>query len=170
MENGIKVKSLSCIQLFVTPWTVAHQTSLSMGFSRKEYWSGLPFPSPGDLPDSEIKPRSPSLWTDTLPSESPGKPQKMVSRFFKKLRIELPYDPATPLLGIYPDKMYHLKRYMHPNVHSCTIYNSQSIEASKVHQQMNGQRTCSIYLQLNTNQSLKKDKTMPFGPRVYHTK
>ena len=69
-----------------------------------------------------------------FPSEPPGKPQKMVWRFFKKLGIELPYDPATPLLGIYPDKIYHLKRYMHPNVHSCTIYNSQSIEASKVHQ------------------------------------
>ena len=46
-----EVKSLSCVRLFATPWTVAHQASLPMGFSRQEYWSGLPFPSPGDLPD-----------------------------------------------------------------------------------------------------------------------
>ena len=52
----IKVKSLSRVRLFVTPWTVACQAPLSMGFSRQEYWSGLPFPSPGDLPNSEIEP------------------------------------------------------------------------------------------------------------------
>ena len=72
-EFHLKVKSLSCVQLFVTPWTVANQASLSMGFSRQEYWSGLPFPSPGDLPNPGIKPRSPALQADTLPSEPPGK-------------------------------------------------------------------------------------------------
>ena len=51
----VKVKSLSHIQLFATPWTVAYQALLSMGFSRQEYWSGLPFPSPGDLPDPGIE-------------------------------------------------------------------------------------------------------------------
>ena len=56
-----KVKSLSCVQLFATPWTVAYQAPPSMGFSRQEYWSGLPFPSPGDLPDPGIKPWSPAL-------------------------------------------------------------------------------------------------------------
>ena len=56
-----KVKSLSRVQLFATPWTVAYQASPSMGFSRQEYWSGVPFPSPGDLPDPGIEPRSPSL-------------------------------------------------------------------------------------------------------------
>ena len=71
----MKVKSLSCIQLFVTPWTVAHQASLSMGFSRQEYWSGLPFPPPGDIPNPGIKPRSPALQADALPSEPPGKPK-----------------------------------------------------------------------------------------------
>ena len=71
----MKVKSLSCVQLFATPWTVAHQAPLSMGFSRQEYWSGLPFPSPGDLPDSGIKPGSPTLEADALTSEPPGKPQ-----------------------------------------------------------------------------------------------
>ena len=59
---------------FVTQWTAAHQVPLSMGFSRQEYWSGLPFPSPGDLPDPEIKFKSPILQADSLPSETPGKP------------------------------------------------------------------------------------------------
>ena len=72
-EFHLKVKSLSRVQLFVTPWTLAYQTSLSMGFSRQEYWSGLPFPSPGDLPNPGIKPGSPALQADTLPSEPPGK-------------------------------------------------------------------------------------------------
>ena len=68
------MKSLSRVQLFATPWTVAHQAPPSMGFSRQEYWSGLPFPSPGDLPDPGIKPRSPALQADALTSEPPGKP------------------------------------------------------------------------------------------------
>ena len=56
-----KVKSLSRVRLFVTPWTVTYQAPPSMGSSRQEYWSGLPFPSPGDLPDPGIKPASPAL-------------------------------------------------------------------------------------------------------------
>ena len=70
----VKVKSLSPVRLFATPWTVAHQAPPSMGFSRQEYWSGLPFPSPGDLRDPGIKPRSPALQADVLTSEPPGKP------------------------------------------------------------------------------------------------
>ena len=70
----VKVKSLSRVQLFATLWTIAHQAPPSVGFSRQEYWSGLPFPSPGDLPDPGIEPRSPTLWTDALTSEPPGKP------------------------------------------------------------------------------------------------
>ena len=69
--GGLVAKS--CLTL-VTPWTVAHQAPLSMKFSRQEYWSGLPFPSPGDLPDPGSEPRSPTLHADTLLSESPGKP------------------------------------------------------------------------------------------------
>ena len=75
MHEKMKVKSLSGFQLFVTKWTVAYQASPSMGFSRKEYWSGLPLPSPGDLPDPGIALRSPALRADALPSEPPGKPQ-----------------------------------------------------------------------------------------------
>jgi len=59
----------------VTSWAVAHRASLSMEFSRQEYWSGLPFSSPGDLSDPVIEPRSPALQADSLPSEPPGKPQ-----------------------------------------------------------------------------------------------
>ena len=70
----VKVKLLSHVRLFVTPWTVAYQASPSMGFSRQEYWSGLPFPSPVDLPDPGIKPWSPALQADALTSEPPGKP------------------------------------------------------------------------------------------------
>ena len=65
----VKVKSLSRVQLFVTPWTVTYQALRSMGFSRQEYWSGLPFSSPGDLPNPGIEPGSPALQTDALPSE-----------------------------------------------------------------------------------------------------
>ena len=65
----VKVKSLSCVRLFATPWTVAHQAPPSMGFSRQEYWSGLPFPSPGDLPNPGIEPRSCALQEDALTSE-----------------------------------------------------------------------------------------------------
>ena len=68
------MKSLSCVQLFATPWTVAYQAPPSMGFSRQEYWSGLPFPSPGDLPDPGIEPRSPTFQAEALTSEPPGKP------------------------------------------------------------------------------------------------
>jgi len=57
----IAVQSLSLVQLFATPWTVAHQASLSTGFPRQEYWSGLPFPSPGDLSDPGLEPPSPEL-------------------------------------------------------------------------------------------------------------
>jgi len=66
-----KVKSLSRVQLFATLWTVAYQAPPSMGFSKQEYWSGLPLPSPGDLPDPGIEPRSPTLEADTLTSEPP---------------------------------------------------------------------------------------------------
>ena len=63
----------SCLTL-LTPWTVAHQPPLSVEFSRQEHWSGLPFSTPGNLPNPVIKPRSPALQADSLPSEPPGKP------------------------------------------------------------------------------------------------
>ena len=68
----MKVKSLSRVRLFDTPWTVAYQAPPTMGFSRQEYWSGLPFPSPGDLPNPGIEPGSPTLEADALTSEPPS--------------------------------------------------------------------------------------------------
>ena len=65
------MKLLSYVQLFGTPWTVAYQAPPSMGFPRQEYWSGVPFPSPGDLADPGSEPGSPALQADTLPSEPP---------------------------------------------------------------------------------------------------
>ena len=72
-----EVKLLSRVRLFATPWTVTHQAPPSMGFSRQEYWSGLPFPSPGDLPNPGVKVRSPGLQADSLLPEPPGKPQHL---------------------------------------------------------------------------------------------
>ena len=66
------------VWLFAIPRTVAHQVPLPMGFSRQEYWSGLSFPSPRDLADSGIKPRSPALQTGSLPSEPLGKPNSFL--------------------------------------------------------------------------------------------
>ena len=70
------MKSLSHVQLFATAWAVAYQAPPSMEFSRQEYWSGLPFPSPGDLPDPGVETGSPTLQADTLLSEPPGQPRK----------------------------------------------------------------------------------------------
>ena len=68
----MKVKSLSRVRLFATPWTVTYQAPPSMEFSRQEYWSGLPFPSPEGIPNPGIKPWSPTLQEDALTSELPG--------------------------------------------------------------------------------------------------
>ena len=65
----VKVKSLSRVQLFATPWTIAYQAPQFKEFSRQEYWSGMPFLSPGDLPNPGIEPGSPVLWGDALPYE-----------------------------------------------------------------------------------------------------
>ena len=74
-ECSSEAKSLSHVRLFATPWTVAYQAPPSVGFFRQEYWSGLPFPSPGDLPNPGIEPRSPALQADALLYEPSGKPR-----------------------------------------------------------------------------------------------
>ena len=83
----VKVKSLSRVLLFATPWTVAYQTPPSMGFSRQQYWSGLPFPSPGDLPNPGIKPGSPTLQAYTLPSEPPGNVKVMICQITQSKNV-----------------------------------------------------------------------------------
>ena len=72
------MKSLSCVRLLVTLWTVAHQAPPSMEFSRQEYWSGLPFSSPGDLPNPGMEPRSLALQIDSLSSEPPGSKEDLI--------------------------------------------------------------------------------------------
>ena len=78
MVQRMCAQLLSHIQLFVTPWTVPCQAPLSMGFSRQEYWSGLPFPPPGDLPDTGIKPKppaAPAMVGIFFTTKPPGKPR-----------------------------------------------------------------------------------------------
>ena len=77
----VKVLATQLCPALVTSWTVACQAPASMGFSRQEYWSGLPFPSPGDLPDPEIEPEPPELQADSLACELPGKPPNNFSCF-----------------------------------------------------------------------------------------
>ena len=79
-------QSFSHIRLLATPWTIAYQASLSMGFPRQEYWSGLPLPSPGDLPDPGIKPVSPASACGFFTTEPPGKPFN-VSTFFSTWKL-----------------------------------------------------------------------------------
>ena len=86
----------SRVQFFATPWTVAHQVPLSMGFSRQEYGSGLPCPPPRDLPNPGIKPRPPSLQADSLQTEPPGKPKNTGVVSLSLLQGDLP-DPGTEL-------------------------------------------------------------------------
>ena len=104
---------LSPVQLFVTPWTAAHQAPVSMGFSRQEYWSRLPFPSPGDIPDPGIEPWSPALQTDSLPSEPQcvfsinlRKDYKMlkIRIFFRLSRLTWSGSPVTAWLTLQSGK------------------------------------------------------------------
>ena len=100
---------LSCLVVSsssATPWTVAHQAPLSVEFSRQEYWSGLPFSSSGDLPNPGIEPRSPALYTNSLPSEPPGKPP--ASLLF---RNNLCCSPNTRWVFITPIVRTHQDRW-----------------------------------------------------------
>ena len=96
--------SFSCVQLFATLWTVARQAPLSMGFSRQEYWSGLPFPSPGDLSNPGIEPRSPALQADALTSNVFFFPLPFHSVLVGKKALCTILLLCSPLLGwnIYP--------------------------------------------------------------------
>ena len=99
------MKSLSRVRLFQTPWTVAYQAPPSMGFSRQECWSGLPFPSPGDLPDPGIEPGSPTFQADALTSELPGNPSQLYSGSDKQIQgirsDRVPEDLWTEIITVY---------------------------------------------------------------------
>ena len=114
------MKSLSCVWLSVTPWTVAHQAPPSMEFSRQEYWSGLSFPSPGDLPDPGIEPRSPELQADALPSEPPGKHQKSQMEFSRPESLSgwpFPSLGDLPNPGIEPVTQDSLSHFLNGRNH-----------------------------------------------------
>ena len=72
----MRAQSFSHVYLFAIPWSVAHQVPLSLEFTSQECWSGVLFPSPGDLPDPGIEPRSPALWADSLPLSHQGSPRQ----------------------------------------------------------------------------------------------
>ena len=104
----VQVLATQSCPLLATPWTVAHQVPLSMGFSRQEYWSGLPFPSPGVLPDLGMEP-FPALRADSLPSEPPGKPPGAEIRLKDRMTPKLGrgffsscWSPWAPLSGPFP--------------------------------------------------------------------
>ena len=83
----MKLKSLSRVRLFATSWTEACQAPASMEFSRHEYWSGLPFPSPGYLPNTGIEPRSPALQADSLSSEPRGSLSMFFAAYFVRSSV-----------------------------------------------------------------------------------
>ena len=104
-HNGRKCQSLSCFRLLASPRTIARQAPLSMGFPRQEYWSGLSFPFPGDLPEPGIQLVSPTLQVDSLPTEPPGKlPQQWrgsanrQSRMYQPLLAKRSKDGGTSLV------------------------------------------------------------------------
>ena len=101
-------KSLSCVQLFATPWTAACQTPLSMKFSRQEYWSGLLCPPPEDLPNPDIKPRSPALQADSLLTEPPGKPKNTGAGSLSLLQGIFPTQGLKPGLPHCRQILYQL--------------------------------------------------------------
>ena len=110
---------LSHVQLFVTPWTVALQAPLSMGFSRQEYWSGLLCPSPADLPDPGIEPRFPTLQADSVLFEPPGKPLLFLILNFKMgLKVKVAWscptlwDPMDIVRGILQARVLECVAYL----------------------------------------------------------
>ena len=103
------MKLNSQVRLFETPWTVAHQAPLSLVFSRQEHWSGLPFPSPGGLPDARIEPGSPSLQAESLPSEPPEKRSHAPPRLCSYHIQISSFDKDTSHIGLEPTVRTSLK-------------------------------------------------------------
>ena len=133
------MKSLSHVRLFATPWTVAYQAP-SMGFSRQEYWSGLPFPSPGDLPDPGIEPGSPTLQADALPSE----PSLLFGTLHSNgyICIDNIWTPSTYYLVIKTQatNFFLIGKRHEQTIHKCRYTNDQHLKMFD-----------TISLQRNTN-------------------
>ena len=113
----VKVKLLSCVWLFATPRTVAYQASLSMGFSRQKYWSGLLFPSPGDLPDPGIEPRSPVNWPTTWFSLSLVSISRLLWHLYSSEYWHLPFTKFFDHIFVSVKKSYMHIKYI------CLLYN-----------------------------------------------
>ena len=118
------------VWLFKTPWTVAHQDPLSMEFPRQEYWSGLPFPFPGHLPNPAFEPASPAFQADSLPSEPPGKSRSSLKwcQFHFKLplvilfqSIPLPIQPFIIYPSIHPSNYLSNYASIHPSIQALTL-------------------------------------------------
>ena len=119
--------SFSHAWLFVTPWTAVCQAPLSRGFSREEYWSGLPCPPPGDLPNPGIKPRSPILQVDSLSFEPPGKPKhKLLLLILHFLLLKsMILGPSGPFFSKtpYPIHQQTWQRYLQKSFWICLLTN-----------------------------------------------
>ena len=107
-------KSFSHVQLFGTPWGIQ-----SMEFSRPEYWSGQPFPSPGDLPNPGIEPGSPALGADSLPAEPPGKPKNTGMGSLSLLQQIFPSQESNWDLLHYRWILYQLSYQGRPKIKAC---------------------------------------------------
>ena len=118
---GVCAQLLSHVRLFATPWTVAHQAPVFMQFSRQEYWSGLPFPSPGDLPALRIEPESPALAGRFFTTAPPGKPA-----------ITIQFNNSPP--EYIPSKSWkqELKKYPHMHSYSNTVHSGWKVEATQL--------------------------------------
>ena len=108
-KSGVRIQkkdsAKSCPTLAI-PWTVAYQVPMSMGFSREEYWSRLPFPFPGELPDPGIEPGSPALQADSLPTKLWGKPREvwtLKNWWFWTVILEKTLDSPLDCKGLKPD-------------------------------------------------------------------
>ena len=113
-------QSLGCVRLFVTPWTVPRQAPLSMGFSRQEYWSGVPSPSPGDLPDPGVEPLSPASpapQADSLPSEPPGKPMNTGAGSLSLLQGIFPTQELNQSLVLCRQILYQGSPHIHTTIY-----------------------------------------------------
>ena len=151
LYSEVKVKSFSRVRLFATPWTVAYHTPPSVGFSKQEYWSGVPFPFPGHLPNPEIENRtgekSPALacWVygrlnlwqvKSLPLSYLGSPWISVTRkivpqpFLSKTSNKSTIWPSNLTTRHMLWENHNSKRHLYPSVHCSIIYSSQDTEAT----------------------------------------
>ena len=132
-ERKWKWKSLSRVRLFVTPWTIQ-----SMEFSRPEYWSGQPFPSPGDLPNPGIKPRSSTLQVDSLPAEPQGKPKRTgVGSLSLLQRISLIQELSWGLLHLRRKARWSNRSTLGPSFLPCLLKEPSVLTAAAPHLPLN---------------------------------